>query len=163
WSSSGYRRFHAAHDSRSANPASRRCPIRGASKSCATTPKAGTSRPGISPPMSRRQAELIPLDAAPVFAALGDATRLSLLSRLRDGRPRSIVQLTDGLGLTRQGVSKHLRVLEEAGMVSSPRPGRESRFVFEPAGVAAARGYLERASRQWDRALARLQAFVETR
>jgi DNA-binding transcriptional ArsR family regulator len=113
--------------------------------------------------MSRRQAELIPLDAAPVFAALGDATRLSLLSRLRDGRPRSIVQLTDGLGLTRQGVSKHLRVLEEAGMVSSKRTGRESRFVFEPAGVAAARGYLERASRQWDRALARLQAFVEKR
>jgi DNA-binding transcriptional ArsR family regulator len=111
--------------------------------------------------MSRRQAELIPLDAAPVFAALGDATRLSLLSRLRDGRPRSVVQLTDGLGLTRQGVSKHLRVLEEAGMVSSKRTGRESRFVFEPAGVAAARGYLERASRQWDRALARLQAFVE--
>jgi DNA-binding transcriptional ArsR family regulator len=113
--------------------------------------------------MSRRQAELIPLDAAPVFAALGDATRLSLLTRLRDGRPRSIVQLTDGLGLTRQGVSKHLRVLEEAGMVSSKRTGRESRFVFEPAGVAAARGYLERASRQWDRALARLQAFVEKR
>jgi DNA-binding transcriptional ArsR family regulator len=113
--------------------------------------------------MSRRQAELIPAEAAPVFAALGDATRLSLLSRLRDGRPRSIVQLTDGLGLTRQGVSKHLRVLEEAGMVSSKRTGRESRFVFEPAGVAAARGYLERASRQWDRALARLQAFVEKR
>jgi DNA-binding transcriptional ArsR family regulator len=111
--------------------------------------------------MSRRPAELIPPGAAPVFAALGDATRLRLLSRLRDGRPRSIVQLTDGLGLTRQGVSKHLRVLEEAGMVRSERIGRESRFVFEPAGLAAARSHLERASRQWDRALLRLRAFVE--
>jgi DNA-binding transcriptional ArsR family regulator len=111
--------------------------------------------------MSRRQAELIPVEAAPVFAALADATRLSLLSRLRDGRPRSLVQLTDGLGLTRQGVSKHLRVLEDAGMVSSRRIGRESRFVFEPRGIEQARSYLERASRQWDRALARLQAFVE--
>jgi DNA-binding transcriptional ArsR family regulator len=111
--------------------------------------------------MSPRPAELIPARAAPVFAALGDATRLSLLSRLRDGRPRSIVQLTEGLGLTRQGVSKHLRVLERAGMVRSERSGRESRFVFEPAGVEQARGYLDRASRQWDRALARLRAFVE--
>ncbi len=111
--------------------------------------------------MSPRPVELIPPGAAPVFAALGDATRLRLLSRLRDGRPRSIVQLTDGLELTRQGVSKHLRVLEDAGMVRSERIGRESRFVFEPAGLAEARSHLERASRQWDRALLRLQAFVE--
>jgi DNA-binding transcriptional ArsR family regulator len=76
--------------------------------------------------MSRRQLELIPPGAAPVFAALGDSTRLRLLSRLKDGRPRSIVQLTDGLGLTRQGVSKHLRILEQAGMVRSARIGRES-------------------------------------
>ena len=111
--------------------------------------------------MSRRQLELIPAGAAPVFAALGDSTRLRLLSRLKDGRPQSIVQLTDGLGLTRQGVSKHLRVLEQAGMVRSERIGRESRFVFEPAGIAQARSHLERASRQWDLALSRLQAFVK--
>ena len=96
-----------------------------------------------------------------MFAALGDATRLSLLARLRDGRPRSIVELTDGIGLTRQGVSKHLRVLEDAGMVRSKRVGRESRFVFEPDGLAQARVALERASRQWDRTLVRLKAFVE--
>ena len=95
-----------------------------------------------------------------MFAALGDATRLNLLARLRDGRPRSIVELTDGLGLTRQGVSKHLRVLEDAGMVRSERIGRESRFVFEPDGLAQARAHLERASRQWDRALERLRALV---
>jgi len=111
--------------------------------------------------MSPRAAEFIPAAAAPVFAALGDATRLNLLARLRDGRPRSIVELTDGLGLTRQGVSKHLRVLEDAGMVKSKRIGRESRFVFEPDGLAQARAHLERASRQWDRALERLRALVE--
>ena len=111
--------------------------------------------------MSPRVAEFIPPAAAPVFAALGDPTRLNLLARLRDGRPRSIVELTDGLGLTRQGVSKHLRVLEDAGMVKSKRSGRESRFVFEPDGLAQARAHLERASRQWDRALERLRALVE--
>jgi DNA-binding transcriptional ArsR family regulator len=111
--------------------------------------------------MSPRIAEFIPAAAAPVFAALGDATRLSLLARLKDGRPRSIVELTDGLGLTRQGVSKHLRVLEDAGMVRRRRVGRESRFVFAPDGLAQVRAHLEHASRQWDRTLARLKAFVE--
>ena len=111
--------------------------------------------------MSPRVAEFIPAAAAPVFAALGDATRLNLLARLRDGRSRSIIELTEGLGLTRQGVSKHLRVLEDAGMVRSERIGRESRFVLQPDGLALAHAHLERASRQWDRALARLRALVE--
>ena len=111
--------------------------------------------------MSPRAAEFIPTAAAPVFAALGDPTRLGLLARLRDGQPRSIVELTEGVGLTRQGVSKHLRVLEDAGMVRSKRVGRESRFVFEPDGLAQARAHLERASQQWDRTLGRLKVFVE--
>jgi DNA-binding transcriptional ArsR family regulator len=100
-------------------------------------------------------------DPAPVFAALGDATRLRLVTRLSDGEPRSITQLTGGLGLTRQGVTKHLRVLEEAGLVSSIRIGRESRFAFTPEPVARARSYLDTVSLQWDDALGRLQHFVE--
>ncbi len=100
-------------------------------------------------------------DPAPVFSALGDATRLALVSRLSDGQPRSIAQLTDGLGLTRQGVTKHLRVLERAGIVTRRRVGRESRFVFTPAPIDEVRTYLDRVSRQWDDALARLKAFVE--
>jgi DNA-binding transcriptional ArsR family regulator len=111
--------------------------------------------------MSPRHTDFIPAEAAPVVAALGDSTRLSLLSRLRDGRPRSVAQLTQGMGLTRQGVSKHLRVLEHAGMVNCERVGRESRYVYEPAGIAEAANYLERASKQWDQALARLKAAVE--
>ena len=98
---------------------------------------------------------------ASVFAALGDRTRLALLSRLADGPAQSVVELTRGTGLTRQGISKHLAVLEEAGVVSSTRVGRESRFAIQPAGLAEASRYLERASRQWDDAAARLRALVE--
>ncbi len=98
---------------------------------------------------------------ASVFAALGDTTRLALVSRLSDGRPQSIAQLTDGLALTRQGVTKHLHVLRQAGLVSSKRIGRESRFTIQPDSIAGARDYLTRASRQWDEAIERLRAAVE--
>ena len=101
-------------------------------------------------------------DPAPIFAALGDPTRLELVSRLGDGRSHSIAQLSDGLALSRQGVTKHLRVLESAGIVRSDRVGRESRFRFEPGRVRQAQSYLESVSRQWDDALSRLQAFVES-
>ena len=99
---------------------------------------------------------------APVFAALGDPTRLELLARLSSGRPHSIAQLTDGLSLTRQGVTKHLRVLEQAGLVSAIRVGRESRFTFRPEPIGQAKSYLEAVSLQWDDALARLKRFVES-
>ena len=101
------------------------------------------------------------VDPAPVFAALGDATRLELIARLGDGQAHSISQLTAGLDLTRQGVTKHLRVLERAGIVRSRRVGRESRFVYVPAPIEEARSYLDTVSRQWDDALSRLKAFVE--
>lgn len=99
--------------------------------------------------------------SAAVFAALGDVTRLKLVSRLGDGRRQSIAQLTDGLGLTRQGVTKHLRVLQDAGMVTCMRVGRESRFAIRPAPITRARDYLTRASAQWDEAIERLRASVE--
>ena len=111
--------------------------------------------------MSNPDLHRSPADPVPVFAALGDMTRLELVSRLSDGRPRSIAQLTGGLGQTRQGVTKHLRILEQAGIVASERVGRESRFVFTPDPIADARLYLDRVSRQWDDAVARLKAFVE--
>ena len=102
-----------------------------------------------------------PTDPVPVFAALGDTTRLELVSRLSDGRPRSISQLTEGLELTRQGVTKHLRVLEDAGIVHSSRVGRESRFIYVPEPIEGVRSYLDRVCQQWDSALSRLKAFVE--
>jgi DNA-binding transcriptional ArsR family regulator len=100
-------------------------------------------------------------DPAEVFAALGDRTRLSLLVRLSDGETRSIASLSADTALTRQAVTKHLHVLQEAGLVSSLRVGRESRFAFRPEAVADARAYLERVSAQWDDALARLKRFAE--
>ena len=100
-------------------------------------------------------------DSAPVFAALGDETRLSLVATLSGGSPRSIAQLTEGCTVTRQAVTKHLRVLEGAGLVRSVRQGRESLFALEPESLQSARRALEVISQQWDQALARLKAFVE--
>ena len=74
---------------------------------------------------------------------------------------RSIAQLADGLDLTRQGVTKHLRVLQRAGIVRAKSVGRESQFTFVAEPVARARAYLDAVSVQWDDALARLKAFVE--
>jgi DNA-binding transcriptional ArsR family regulator len=98
---------------------------------------------------------------APIFAALGDPTRLSLLRRLSDGERRSIATLSAGTRLTRQAVTKHLHVLEQAGLVSSSAKGRERSYAFRPEKVAAARTYLDQVSAQWDDALIRLRAFVE--
>jgi DNA-binding transcriptional ArsR family regulator len=98
---------------------------------------------------------------ATVFAALGDETRLALLARLYGGRRRSISELTEGSKLTRQAITKHLRVLEHVRIVQSVRVGRENLFEFNPQPMEEMKAYLERVSEQWDRPLARLRAFVE--
>jgi len=98
---------------------------------------------------------------ASIFAALGDETRLAVITELANGRPQSIARLTAQTDLTRQAVTKHLRVLEEAGVVHSVRVGRESRFELAPKPLEEARRYLDRVSAQWDDALARLKSFVE--
>lgn len=100
---------------------------------------------------------------ASVFAALGDETRLGLLAKLTNGEPLSIARLTEGTRLTRQAVTKHLRVLEDVGVVFSVKAGRESRFALDPKPIVSAQEYLEHVSRQWDTALARLKALVEER
>jgi DNA-binding transcriptional ArsR family regulator len=96
-----------------------------------------------------------------VFAALGDETRLSVLARLGNGERQSISHLTAGTDLSRQAVTKHLRVLADAGMVRSVRVGRESLFELEPQPIEAMRDYLDQVSKQWDNALARLKSHVE--
>ena len=98
---------------------------------------------------------------APVFAALGDETRLSLVAKLCAGQPRSISQLTEGSHLTRQAITKHLRVLERARIVHGVRAGRESLFEFDPKPIEGLKEYLELVSEQWDQALVRLKLFVE--
>ena len=101
------------------------------------------------------------MSTAPVFAALGDETRLLLVAKLCQGQPHSISQLTEGSRLTRQAITKHLRVLEGAGIVHSVRAGRESLFEFDPGPLRGVREYLDDVSKQWDEALLRLKAFVE--
>jgi DNA-binding transcriptional ArsR family regulator len=98
---------------------------------------------------------------ASVFAALGDETRLSVLAKLGHGSPQSISRLTAGTRLSRQAVTKHLRVLANAGVVRNTRSGRESLFELEPQPIEEARNYLDRVSKQWGDVLMRLKSHVE--
>ena len=119
-----------------------------------------SNRPRLSASSGGARASALNARAS-VFAALGDETRLSVLSRLSAGEPQSISRLTAGTNLTRQAVTKHLRVLEGAGVVRSVRSGRESLFELEPRRIAEVRDYLDQVSQRWDDALARLKAHVE--
>jgi DNA-binding transcriptional ArsR family regulator len=111
-------------------------------------------------PASRERASRL-RRAAPIFAALGDQTRLALLTKLSGGSPFSIARLTEGAAVTRQAITKHLRVLQHAGLVRGVRRGRERLFELEPEPLVEAQHALKTISRQWDEALARLKAFVE--
>jgi len=101
---------------------------------------------------------------AEVFAALGDETRLALVAKLCRGDVLSISELTETAAdarMTRQAVTKHLRLLERAGLVRCSQAGRERRFAFRPETVEEMREYLEFVSAKWDEALGRLKTFVE--
>jgi DNA-binding transcriptional ArsR family regulator len=100
-------------------------------------------------------------EAAPVFAALGDATRLAVVARLCTEGPLSIARLSAGAGVSRQAVTKHLERLSEAGLVRDARLGRERVWELEPRRLEVARRELNRISEQWDAAIGRLRAFVE--
>ena len=108
-----------------------------------------------------RAAERI-VTAAPVFAALGDPTRLRIVMRLCTEGPQSIVQLTEGSQVTRQAVTKHLQVLAAAGVVRDVKAGRERRWQLQPQRLEEARRTLDEIGRQWDVALGKLKAFVES-
>jgi len=107
------------------------------------------------------KAAAVPKGSASVFAALGDPTRLRLVSRLCDDGPMSITTLAVGFAVTRQAITKHLRVMESAGLLRCTRHGRESVWQLEQQRLKDARRYLELISKQWDDALGRLKAFVE--
>jgi DNA-binding transcriptional ArsR family regulator len=102
-----------------------------------------------------------PSVSAPIFAALGDETRLWLVSRLCTDGPMSITRLAAGADVTRQAITKHLRVMEHAGLVRSAKHGRESVWQLELRRLEDAQHYLELISRQWDEALGRLRKLVE--
>jgi DNA-binding transcriptional ArsR family regulator len=100
-------------------------------------------------------------NSAPVFAALGDETRLRLIGVLCAGGAMSIAQLTMGTQITRQAVTKHLHVLADAGLVRGVKNGRERLWEFEPPKLDEARRSLELISQQWDQALQQLKRAVE--
>jgi DNA-binding transcriptional ArsR family regulator len=99
--------------------------------------------------------------SAPVFAALGDPQRMVLVSRLSRRGPLSLTDLTEGSSITRQAVTKHLRVLEAAGLARSERSGRQTLWQLDRRPLATARDHLDLIARQWDEALERLRRFVE--
>ena len=99
--------------------------------------------------------------AAPVFAALGDPTRLRVIARLCSEGPLSITQLSEGSKVTRQAITKHLHVLSDAGLTRDRRTGRERIWELEPSRLETAQNYLDQISANWDAALGRLKSFVE--
>jgi DNA-binding transcriptional ArsR family regulator len=100
-------------------------------------------------------------EAAPVFAALGDPTRLRLVDRLCVDGPLSIARLSEGAEVTRQAITKHLQALADAGVVRDTRCGRERIWELEPKRLEKARRCLDQISEQWDAVVHRLKAFVE--
>ena len=99
-------------------------------------------------------------EAAPLFAALGDETRLKLVSRLCNEGPLSIVRLSEGTDVTRQAITKHLHALADAGLVHDSRHGRERIWELRPQRIEKAREHLEQISQQWNAAIGRLQHFL---
>ena len=96
-----------------------------------------------------------------MFAALGDETRWRLVTRLSDDGPLSIARLSDGAGVTRQAITKHLTVLADAGVVRGTRRGREQIWELRTKRLEMASRYLTEVSGHWDAAIGRLQAFLE--
>jgi DNA-binding transcriptional ArsR family regulator len=105
--------------------------------------------------------QLPPPGAVPLFAALGDATRLRLLERMSAGGPLSITRLSEGTGVTRQAVTRHLHALGRVGLVRHARRGRERVWDLNRERLERAKRYLDRIAAQWDDAAERLRAFVE--
>ena len=99
---------------------------------------------------------------ARVFSALGDGTRLTLVAKLLAAGALSASVLAEGEQISRQAIVRHLHVLEEAGLVTHERHGREVLYALEKDRIDQARAFLEAISSDWDKALARLKHLVES-
>lgn len=111
--------------------------------------------------MPTKRVKGVSAKSAPVFAALGDETRLRLVTQLCADGPTSISRLSEGSAVSRQAITKHLHVLAKAGLVRGLREGRERLYEMDPLRLPEARQHLEAISRQWDDALSRLKLSVE--
>jgi len=111
--------------------------------------------------MPKRRIELGLAEAALLFAALGDETRLALLRRLSEGGPASITELSESFQVSRQAITKHLRFLASAAIIDGKRAGREHVWTLNPNRLSEAQRCLEIIARSWDDALGRLKAHLE--
>jgi len=109
--------------------------------------------------MPKRRLELA--ETALLFAALGDETRLALLRKLSDAGPASISALAGDFHVSRQAVTKHLQLLEDARLIEGKRVGREHLWSLNPSRLAEAQRRLDLIGRGWDAALARLKSHLE--
>ena len=98
---------------------------------------------------------------ARLFSVLGDYTRLSLVTSLVDGEKRSITELSEGFKLSRQAVTKHLRLLEGVGIVKGGKSGRENLFRLKIESLAEVRQIIESIENQWDQTLSRVKSYLE--
>jgi DNA-binding transcriptional ArsR family regulator len=122
--------------------------------------RVGRNAPAAAKKISERGALRL-VEAAPVFAALGDPARLQIVSRLCREGPLSISRLADGAHISRQAVTKHLNALSAAGLIDSERSGRECIWQLQPRRLAEVKRHLQAISDQWDDALERLRKLVE--
>ncbi len=99
---------------------------------------------------------------APIFAALADPTRRSLLVNLAEHSPRTATQLAEDYPITRQGVLKHLHILAVAGLVAVEQQGREKRYTLTPEPLGELEGWIKDLGTRWDTRLSRLKMFIES-
>lgn len=103
----------------------------------------------------------VTLPDMPVFAALADPVRRSLLVNLAEHSPRTATQLAQDYPITRQGILKHLNILEEAGLVAVQQQGREKRYTLTPEPLTEMDRWIKDLSAKWDQRLGRLKKFLE--
>lgn len=102
------------------------------------------------------------MSLAPILAALGDESRLQIVSKLCKGGPLSVTKLAEDADISRQAVTKHMLALYKAGLVRSERHGRERIWKLEPKRIEEVRRYLAQISKRWDDVLLRLKSAVES-
>jgi DNA-binding transcriptional ArsR family regulator len=102
------------------------------------------------------------LTEATIFTALADPVRRDLVTNLAENSPRTATQLAAEYPITRQGILKHLHILEDAGLVAVHQQGREKRYTLTPAPLGELDQWIKDIGAKWDARLLRLKLFVES-
>src|SRR5499427_8223243 len=100
-------------------------------------------------------------DLSLTFAALADPTRRAILERLALG-DATVSELAEPFAVTQQAISKHLKVLERAGLISRSRAAQTRPCRLEPAALSEVANWVEAYRSLWDASFDRLDAFLKT-